>query len=83
MRNSCDQAVDDFLISCNKIPDQYATRKKKYVRGSHSPFMSKNFSKAIMLRTKLGLRKIKLDTRNKEICPEHFCEKVRENILIT
>ena len=50
--NSCDQDVDDFLISCNKILDQYAPRKKKYVRGNHSPFMNKNLSKANMLRTK-------------------------------
>ena len=29
--NSCNQDVDDFLISCNKILDQYVPRKKKYV----------------------------------------------------
>ena len=62
--NSCDQDVDDFLISCNKILDQYAPRKKKYVRGNHSPFMNKNFSKAIMLRTKL--RNIFLKNRTEE-----------------
>ena len=71
--NSCGQDVDDFLISCNKILNQYAPRKKKYVRGNHSPFM--NLSKAIVLRTKPRniflknrLRKIKIDTLNKEIC---------------
>ena len=48
--------VDDFLISCNKILDQYAPRKKKYVRGNHSPFMNKNLSKAIMVRTKPFLK---------------------------
>ena len=62
--NSCDQDVDDFLISCNKILDQYAPRKKKYVRGNHSPFMNKNLSKAIMLRTKL--RNIFLKNRTEE-----------------
>ena len=51
--NSCDQDVDDFLISCNKILDQYVSRKSKYVRGNHLPFMNKNLSKAVMLRTKL------------------------------
>ena len=35
LENSCDQDVDDFLISCNKILDQYAPCKKKYVRGNH------------------------------------------------
>ena len=51
--NSCDQDVDDFLISCYKTLDQYAPRKKKYARGNHSPFINKNLSKTIMLRTKL------------------------------
>ena len=62
--NSCDQDVDVFLISYNKILDQYAPRKKKYVRGNHSPFMNKNLSKAIMLRTKL--RNIFLKNRTEE-----------------
>ena len=31
--NSCDQDVDDFLIPCNKILDQYAPRKTRYVSG--------------------------------------------------
>ena len=63
--NSCDKDVEDFMTSCNKILDQYASLKKKHVRGNHSLFMNKNLSKAIMLRTKLrtffsriGLRKI-------------------------
>ena len=51
--NSCGQDVHDFIISCNKILDQYAPRKSKYVKGNHSPFMNKNLCKAIMLRAKL------------------------------
>ena len=62
--NSCNQDVDDFLISCNKIQDQYAPQKKKYVRGNHSPFINKNLSEAIMLRTKL--RNIFLKNRTEE-----------------
>ena len=62
--NNCDQDVDDFLISCNKILDKYAPRKKRYVRGNHSPFMNKNLSKAIMLRKKL--RNIFLKNRAEE-----------------
>ena len=54
MVNSCDKDVDDGLISCNKILDQYGPRKKKYARGNHSPFMNKNLSKAIILTTKLS-----------------------------
>ena len=60
----CNKDVDNFLISCNKILDQYAPRKKKYVRGNHSAFMNKNLSKAIMLRTKL--KNIFLKNRTEE-----------------
>ena len=62
--NSYNQDVDDFLISCNKILDQYAPCKNKYVRGNHLPFMNKNLSKAIMLRAKL--RNIFFKNRTKE-----------------
>ena len=49
--DSFGQDVDDFLISCTKILDQYAPRKKKYVRGNHSFFINKNLSKAFMLKS--------------------------------
>ena len=62
--NGCDKDVGDFLIFCNKTLDQYAPRKKKYVRGNHSPFMNKNLSKVIMLKTKL--RNIFLKNRTEE-----------------
>ena len=39
--NSCDQDVDDFLISGSKILYQYAPRKIKYVRVNRSTFMNK------------------------------------------
>ena len=42
-----------MLATFCKVLDQYAPCKKKYVRGNHSPFMNKSFSKAIMLRAKL------------------------------
>ena len=88
MESSCDQDVDDFLIFCNKILDQYVRRKEKYVRGNHSPFINKNLAKAIMLRTKL--RNIFLKNRtdgnkNRYTKQKNFCvtllRKVRENIL--
>ena len=84
------QNVHDFFISCSKVLNYYAPRKKKYVRGNHSLFMNKNFSTAIMLRTKLT--NIFLKNRTEEnkgryikqwnLCVT-FCEKVRENIIIT
>ena len=61
--NSCDKDVDNFVISCHKILDEYAPLKKKYVRDNNSPFMNKNLSKAIMAS------KIKVDKLSKEICP--------------
>ena len=61
---SCDKGVDEFLISCNKILDQYAPPKKKYVRGNHSSFMNKNLSIANLLRTKL--KNILLKNRTEE-----------------
>ena len=64
LANSCDKDVDDFLISCDKILNQYAPREKKYVRGNHSPFMNKNLSKVIVLRTKL--RNIFVKNRTEE-----------------
>ena len=76
MESSCDQDVDDFLIFCNKILDQYVRRKEKYVRGNHSPFINKNLAKAIMLRTKL--RNIFLKNRtdgnkNRYTKQKNFC----------
>ena len=62
--NSCDQNVDDFLISCSNILYQYAPRKINNVRGNHSTFMNNNLSKAIMVRTKL--RNIFLKNRTDE-----------------
>ena len=62
--NCCDKDVDDFLISYNKILNQYAPRKMKYVRGNHSLFMNKNLSKTIMVKT--NLRNIFLKNRTEE-----------------
>ena len=53
--NTCDKDADDFLLSWNKVLDQHAPCKKRYVRGNHSPFMNKNSPKAIMLKTKLRI----------------------------
>ena len=41
--SSCDQDVDDFLISCNKILDQYVPRKNVVIRNGkivwkHGPY---------------------------------------------
>ena len=49
----CDGIYESFASSCNKILDNHAPLKKKYVRGNHSRFMNKSLSKAIMVRTRL------------------------------
>ena len=39
----CDEIYESFAAPCNKILDNHAPLKKKYVRGNHSPFMNKSF----------------------------------------
>ena len=51
-RGNCDTNFKRFISSCNKILDQHAPQKRKYLRGNQSPFMNKSFSNAIMLRSK-------------------------------
>ena len=60
----CDEIQESFASSCNKILDNHAPLKKKYVRGNRSPFMNKSFSKAIMVRT--TLRNIFVKNRSEE-----------------
>ena len=60
----CDEIYESFAASCNKILENRAPLKKKYVRGNHSPFMNKSLSKAIMVRTRL--RSIFVKNRSEE-----------------
>ena len=62
--NGCDEAYKGFITSCKKSLESHAPLKKKYVRGNQSPFMNKDLSKAIMVRTKL--RNIFLKNRTEE-----------------
>ena len=64
-----------FAASCNKILDNHSPLKKKYVRGTHLPFMNKSSTKAKVVRTKLrslfskiGVRKIKSIIKKKLAC---------------
>ena len=41
-RGNCDTNFKRFISSCNKILDQHAPQKKKYLRGNQSPFMNKS-----------------------------------------
>ena len=42
-----------FLAICENTHNQYVPRKKKFIRGNHSPFMNKELLKAIRKRTRL------------------------------
>ena len=52
-------SLHKFLDTCRTVLDKQAPRKKKYVRGNHSPFMNKELSKAIMTRTRLRKKYLK------------------------
>ena len=39
-RGNCDTNFKRFFSSCNKILDQHAPHKNKYLRGNQSPFMN-------------------------------------------
>ena len=47
---------DVFFQICQKVLDNHALRKKKYIRGNHKPFMNKRLAKAIMQRTRFRNR---------------------------
>ena len=51
--NNCNSGFGNFISSCNRILDEHAPQKKRYLRGNQSPFMNKTLVKAIMVRSKL------------------------------
>ena len=52
LKNNFDNRYNSFAISCKNVLDKIVPWKKNCARESHSPFMSKVLSKAIMVRTK-------------------------------
>ena len=48
-----------FYNAIVEVPNQYAPRKKKYIRGNNKPFMNKTLSTAITLRIKLRNKLLK------------------------
>ena len=55
---NCETFEAIFMATLNK----HAPTKNKYIRANNSPFMNKSLSKAIMIRSKLRNRYIKLKT---------------------
>ena len=66
---SCEQFENIFMLTLNK----HAPSKTRYVRANNSPFMNNNIYKAIMVRSRLRNKSLKLktseskNTENKEI----------------
>ena len=50
-----------------EILDKFAPLKKKYIRANHSQFITKELSKAIMLRSKLTNQFLKTKTQNSKM----------------
>ena len=73
-----------FAASCNKILDNHSPLKKKYVRGTHLPFMNKSSTEEKTEEPFLKNRskKNKINYK-KETCVLHFWVKVEENIIKT
>ena len=59
----CNEIYESFASSCNKILDNHAPLKKKFVSNKINPY-NKSLSKAIMVRTRL--RNIFLKNRSEE-----------------
>lgn len=60
--------LEIFLEICEKTLNKYIQRKKKCIRGIHSPFGNKELSKSIMKRTRLRNKFLRnRSTKNKEI----------------
>ena len=75
------EIYESFAASCNKILDNHATLKKKYVRGNHSSFMNKSFSKAILVRTRLRNNFLKNRSEENKINYNKQRSLVKENII--
>ena len=50
-----------------EILDKFAPLRKKYIRANHSKFVTKEFSKAIMLRSKLRNQFLETKTQDSKI----------------
>ena len=48
-----DKSFNRFLSICRETLNTYTPLKKRYIRGSHSPFMNKMLNKQIMKRARL------------------------------
>ena len=65
-----------FFELCRSELEHHAPRKKKYIRGNNKPFMTKELSKSIMVRTRLRNKFLKNPTIENKLAytkQRNFC----------
>ena len=67
--NLCHSApnYDDFIKLVNRVLDRHAPHKKRYIRASQKPFITSELNKAIINRSRLRNRYLKLRTSESKI----------------
>ena len=79
---------DIFFQICEKLLDNHAPRRKKYIHGNHKPFRNKRLPKAIMRRIRFRNKLLKdptvenryIYTIQGNLCPS-FLRKEKTTIL--
>ena len=77
---NCDDFENLFLYTLN----EHAPMKKKYIRANNVPFMNKELRKAIMTRSRLRNRYLKLKTnRPREVYKKqrNYCDVAKKYLL--
>ena len=69
LTNLCHSApnYDDFIKMVNRVLDRHAPQKKRYIRANQKPFITSELNKAIMNRSRLRNRYLKLRTSESKI----------------
>ena len=78
LNNSESRNIEFFKNIVLKVLNKHAPIKMKYLRANHSPFVNKELSKVIMLRSKL--RNQSLKCKSKEA---RACFKIQRNLCVT
>ena len=69
LTNLCHNApnYDDFIKLIDRVLDRHAPRKKRYIGANQKPFITSELNKAIMNRSRLQNRYLKLHTSESKI----------------
>ena len=71
-----DPPLEIFLDICLRALNQCAPKRKKYIRANNSPFMNRNISKAIVVRSRLRNKFLRNKTQENRIAynqQRNFC----------